>query len=169
MARKHKFIHNSDQFKFLGGSNTPYLRKCKKRPTQAPVGQRLCRSAQARFARNGALMIQALPGPQAAGRNDRIQPAGRKNEISCANGGELRDNGFNIGGLAIWDGIERMDGKHQFEAEAIAAVSEPGYFALQRLQNRTFYGPPLSCYEVPRNGNVPRSGMQSAYTIVRAA
>ena len=101
-----------------------------------------------------------------AGRDDRIQAAGEKNEISCANGAELRDNDFNLGGLAIWDGIGRMDGKDQFEAEAIAAVSEPEYFALQKLLNRTLYGPPISCYEVPRSGKVPRSGMQSAYTIV---
>jgi hypothetical protein len=37
----------------------------------------------------------------------------------------LRDNVFNPGGLAIWDGIGQMDGKDQFEAEAIAAVSGP--------------------------------------------
>jgi hypothetical protein len=48
---------------------------------------------------------------------------GEKNEISCANGGELRDNDFNPGGLAIWDGIRQMDGNDQFEAEATAAVS----------------------------------------------
>ncbi len=59
-----------------------------------------------------------------------------------------------------------MDRNDQFEAEAIAAVSQPEYFALQRLPNRTLspnvdrYGPPISSYEVPR------SGMQSAYTIV---
>ena len=58
------------------------------------------------------------------------------NEISCTNGEDLRDNNFNNGGLAIWDGIERMDRKDQFEAEAIAAVSGPGYFALQRLVNK---------------------------------
>jgi hypothetical protein len=54
-----------------------------------------------------------------------------------------------------------MDGNDQFEAEAIAAVSQSKYFAFQRLPNRAIYGPPISCYEVPR------SGMQSAYTIVR--
>jgi hypothetical protein len=37
---------------------------------------------------------------------------------------DLRDNDFNIGGLAIWDGIGRMDRKHQFETEATAAVSQ---------------------------------------------
>jgi hypothetical protein len=58
---------------------------------------------------------------------------GEKYEISCANGAELRDNNFNIGGHAIWNGIGQMDRKHQFEAEAIAAVSGPEYFALQRL------------------------------------
>jgi hypothetical protein len=62
---------------------------------------------------------------------------GEKNEISCANGAELRDNNFNIGGHAIWDGIGRMDRKHHFEAEATAAVSGPEYFALQKLPKRT--------------------------------
>jgi hypothetical protein len=61
-----------------------------------------------------------------------------KNEISCANGAELRDNHFNPGGLTIWHGIGRMDRKLQFEAEAIAAVSGPGYFALQKLPNRPY-------------------------------
>jgi hypothetical protein len=37
----------------------------------------------------------------------------------------LRDNDSNLGGLAIWHGIGRMDRKDQFEAEAIAAVSDP--------------------------------------------
>ena len=59
-----------------------------------------------------------------------------------------------------------MDGNAQFEAEAIAAVSKPEYFALQKVVNRALYGPPISSYEVPLIGNVPRSGMQSAYTIV---
>jgi hypothetical protein len=58
---------------------------------------------------------------------------GEKIEISCANGGDLRDNHFNIGGHAIWDGIGRMDGKDQFEAEASVAVSGPEYFALRSL------------------------------------
>jgi hypothetical protein len=40
-----------------------------------------------------------------------------KIEISCANAAELRDNGFNIGGLAIWHGIGQMDGKDQLEAD----------------------------------------------------
>jgi hypothetical protein len=71
---------------------------------------------------------------------------GEKIEISCANGGELRDNDFNFGGLAIWDGIGRMDGNDQFEAEAIAAVSQAEYFALQRLPNGALYGPPIRCY-----------------------
>jgi hypothetical protein len=62
---------------------------------------------------------------------------GEKNEISCADGGELRDNDFNPGGLAIWHGIGRMDGNDQFEAEAIAAVSQAEYFALQKLPNNT--------------------------------
>jgi hypothetical protein len=31
-----------------------------------------------------------------------------KIEISCANGADLRDNDFNIGGLAFWDGIGQM-------------------------------------------------------------
>jgi hypothetical protein len=39
---------------------------------------------------------------------------------------ELRDNDFNIGGLAIWDRIGQMDRDDQFEAEAIAAISGPG-------------------------------------------
>jgi hypothetical protein len=60
---------------------------------------------------------------------------GELNEISCANDADLRDNGFNIGGLAIWDGIGQMDRKHQFEAEATSAVSRPEYFSLQRLVN----------------------------------
>jgi hypothetical protein len=60
---------------------------------------------------------------------------GEKIEISCANGTDLRDNGFNPGGLAIWDGIGQMDGNDQCEAEAIAAVSGPEYFSLQRLPN----------------------------------
>jgi hypothetical protein len=60
---------------------------------------------------------------------------GEKNEITCANGKELRDNGFNPGGLAIWDGIGQMDRNDQFEAEAIAAVSGPEYFALKKLVN----------------------------------
>jgi hypothetical protein len=60
---------------------------------------------------------------------------GEKIEISCAHGADLRDNHFNIGGHAIWDGIGRMDRKDQFEAEATAAVSEVEYFALQRLPN----------------------------------
>ena len=65
-----------------------------------------------------------------------------------------------------------MDRKDQFEAEATAAVSGQGYFALQKLVNRELYGSPISSYEmpgsgnVPRSGNVPQSGMQSAYTIV---
>jgi hypothetical protein len=29
---------------------------------------------------------------------------GEKIEINCANGGELRDNDFNLGGLAFWHG-----------------------------------------------------------------
>jgi hypothetical protein len=73
---------------------------------------------------------------------------GDKIEISCAKGVELRDNNFNIGGHAIWDGIGRMDGRHQFEAEAIAAVSGPEYFALQKLPNRAIYEPPISCYAI---------------------
>jgi hypothetical protein len=85
---------------------------------------------------------------------------GEKIEISCANGAELRDNYLNIGGLAFWDGIERMDRNDQFEAEAIAAVSKPEYFALQRLPNRILNRPPISSHEVPRRG------MQSAYTII---
>ena len=65
---------------------------------------------------------------------------GEKIEISCANGAELRDNNFNIGGHAIWDGIGRMDGQDQFEAEAIAAVSQAEYCSLQMLPNRALYG-----------------------------
>ena len=61
---------------------------------------------------------------------------GEKIEISCANDAELRDNDFNIGGQAIWHGIGQMDRKDQFEAEAIAAVSQAEYFALQRLVNK---------------------------------
>jgi hypothetical protein len=87
---------------------------------------------------------------------------GEKNEISCTNGADLRDNGFNFGGLAIWHGIGRMDGKDQFEAEAIAAVSGSEYCSLQRLPNRTLYAPPISSYEFPGYGT------QSAYTIVGA-
>jgi hypothetical protein len=50
---------------------------------------------------------------------------GEKTEISCAKVADLRDNDFNIGGLAIWDGIGRMDRQDPFEAEATAAVSGP--------------------------------------------
>jgi hypothetical protein len=74
-----------------------------------------------------------VPGSQAAGRDDRIYLTRKKNEISCAKDADLRDNGFNIGGLAIWDGIERMDRNDQFDAEANEAVSQPEYFSLQRL------------------------------------
>jgi hypothetical protein len=55
---------------------------------------------------------------------------GEKNEISCAHGADLRDNCFNIGGLAFWHGIGRMDRKDQFEAEATAAVNQAEYFGL---------------------------------------
>jgi hypothetical protein len=67
------------------------------------------------------------------GRHDRIYLAGRK-KIFCANGAELRDNDFNLGGLAIWDGTGRMDRQHRFEAEAIVAVSEPDYFSFRGFQ-----------------------------------
>jgi hypothetical protein len=40
-----------------------------------------------------------------------------KTVISCANGKGLRDNNFNLGGLAIWDGIGQMDGNDQFETD----------------------------------------------------
>jgi hypothetical protein len=63
----------------------------------------------------------------------------KKIEISCANGQDLRDNGFNIGGLAFWHGIGRMDRKDQFEAEAAAAVSQAEYFSLQRLSNKHYF------------------------------
>jgi hypothetical protein len=89
-----------------------------------------------------------FPGLQAAGRETASRLRGEKSEISCANSGILRDNDFNIGGLAIWDGIGRMDRKHQFEAEASAAVSGPEYFDLQRLPNRAFYGPPIRHYTI---------------------
>jgi hypothetical protein len=85
---------------------------------------------------------------------------GEKIEISCAKVEELRDNGFNFGGLAIWDGIGQMDGKDHIDAEAITAVSESEYCSLQRLPNRTLYAPPISSYEFPGYGT------QSAYTIV---
>jgi hypothetical protein len=55
----------------------------------------------------------------------------KKTKISCAKVAELRDNDFNIGGHAIWDGIGRMDRYDQFEAEAIAAVTPPNF--LNRL------------------------------------
>ena len=35
-----------------------------------------------------------------------------------------------------------MDGKDQFEAEAIAAVSQAEYFALQKLVNKPYTGCP---------------------------
>jgi hypothetical protein len=85
---------------------------------------------------------------------------GELTEISCATVTDLRDNNFNFGGLAIWDGIGQMARKDHIEAEAIAAVSQAEYLSRQKLVNRTLYGPPISSYEGPR------SGMQSAYTIV---
>jgi hypothetical protein len=75
-------------------------------------------------------------GSQAAGRTITFILRGEKNKISCAKDAELRDNNFNIGGLAIWDGIGRMHGNDQFETVATAAVSQTEYFALQRLPNR---------------------------------
>jgi len=75
---------------------------------------------------------------------------GEKNEISCANGSELRDNDSNPGGLAIWHGTGRMNRNDQFEAEAMEAVSERDHFSLQRLPNRALYGLPISSYEVRR-------------------
>jgi hypothetical protein len=64
--------------------------------------------------------LQAFfPGSQATGRDDRIYFAGReKNEISCAKDADLCDNDFNIGGLAIWEGIGRMNGNDQCEADS---------------------------------------------------
>jgi hypothetical protein len=60
----------------------------------------------------------------------------KKSIFPVQNGGDLRDNDFNIGGHAIWDGIGHMDGNNHFEAGAIAAVSGPEKFALQGLVNR---------------------------------
>jgi hypothetical protein len=83
-------------------------------------------------------------GIGSAGRDDRIYLAGReKIENSCANEAKLRDNYFNIGGLAFWDGVGRMDGKDQFEAEATESVSQPEYFALQKLVNRALFRSPI--------------------------
>jgi len=59
---------------------------------------------------------------------------GEKNEISCANGADLRDNDFNPGGLAIWHEIARMDRNDHIEAEAIQAVSQPEYFSFRSFQ-----------------------------------
>jgi len=42
------------------------LRNSISQPTPAPVGQRLCRSAQARFVRNGAIKQMSLASPAAA-------------------------------------------------------------------------------------------------------
>jgi hypothetical protein len=52
-----------------------------------------------------------------AGRMIAFTLRGEEIEISCAKVADLRDNGFNIGGLAIWDGIGRMDRQDQFEAD----------------------------------------------------
>jgi hypothetical protein len=73
---------------------------------------------------------------------------GEKNKISCANGGELRDNDSNPGGLAFWHGIGQMDGNVQFEAESTEAVSQPEFFTLQKLPNRALYVPPTSSYAI---------------------
>jgi hypothetical protein len=78
------------------------------------------------------------PGGMAASRL-----RGETNEISCAKDMELRDNDSNPGGLAIWDGTGRMDLNDQFEAEGIAAVSQAGYFALQKLVNRALFRSPI--------------------------
>jgi hypothetical protein len=51
----------------------------------------------------------ALPGGMTA---SRLQ--GEKIEIICANGANLRDNNFNIGGLAIWVGSGQMDRNYQY-------------------------------------------------------
>jgi hypothetical protein len=74
------------------------------------------------------------PGPPPGGMT-AFRLRGGTNEIPCANGAELRDNHFNPGGLAIWDGIGQMNRQDQFEAEVTAAVS----------------GLPISCYEVVCN------------------
>jgi hypothetical protein len=75
-----------------------------------------------------------FPGSQAAGFMIAFLLAGRKKEISCANGKDLRDNYFNIGGLAIWDRIGRMDRNDQFKAESIQAVSQPEYSLFRSFQ-----------------------------------
>jgi hypothetical protein len=72
-----------------------------------------------------------------------VQAAGRENRNFLGKGRVLRDNDFNPGGLAIWHGIGQMHRYDPFEAEAIAAVSQAGYFALQRLVNRALYGSPI--------------------------
>jgi hypothetical protein len=82
-------------------------------------------------------------------------------EISCAYGKELRDNIFNLCGLAIWHGIGQMDRNDPIEAESTAAVSQPEYSSLQRLKNKALSGPPTSCDEVPGYG------IRSAYIVVK--
>jgi hypothetical protein len=70
---------------------------------------------------------QLKPAPadsSSAGRMIAFILRGEKNEISCAKDAELRDNYFNFGGLAIWDGTGRMNRNDPFEAEASAAVSQ---------------------------------------------
>jgi hypothetical protein len=79
-----------------------------------------------------------IPAPPGGMTASRLR--GEKTEISCANGRGLRDNDFNPGGLAFWDGIGQMNRNDPIEAEAIAAVSQAEYFALQRLPNRALYG-----------------------------
>jgi hypothetical protein len=69
---------------------------------------------------------------------------GEKIEINCPKDDELRDNNFNPGGLDFWHGTGQMHSNDQFEAEAIEAVSQPEYFALQKFPNRTLSGPPIS-------------------------
>jgi len=54
-----------------------------------------------------------------------------------------------ISTLAVWQyGIGRMHRQEPFEAEATAAVSQAGYFTLQKLVNRALYGSPIRHYTI---------------------
>ena len=55
-----------------------------------------------------------------------------------------------------------MDRNDQFEAEAIAAVSQPEYFALQKLVNRALYDPLIHVLGNPFFGK----GYNSYMTVV---
>ena len=88
------------------------------------------------------LAQSARPAAAACGR------LWKNRNFLCKRQAELSDDDFNPGGLAIRHGIGPMDGKDQFEAEATAAVSQAGYFTLQKLPNRELYGPPLSRFAI---------------------